>query len=103
MAEKVTFTNGNSTIIKLVADDGIITDGNRINKTSDKLQTASDKVNILLTGGELDEAKSVHFNFTNRKIHYLPAVINQQMISIRQQCKVPRHDSTRHGKLENTC
>jgi hypothetical protein len=37
--------------------------------------------------GQLKQAKSVHDNFTNKKVNYLPVSINQQIIPYENSAK----------------
>ena len=78
-----------ATIATFADDTAIIAEGNSIEEATEKLQTASDKVNCWTKRWriKLNEAKSVHVNFTNRKINYLPVVINQQLIPHENNAK----------------
>ena len=77
-------------VIATFADDtAIIAEGDTIEEATEKLQTATDKVNSWTKRWriKLNEGKSVHVNFTNRKTKYLPVVINRQAIPHENSAK----------------
>jgi hypothetical protein len=67
-----------ATIATFADDTAIIAEGDSIEEATGKLQSAIDKVNIWTKRWriKLNEAKSVHINFTNKKFNYLSVSIN---------------------------
>jgi predicted GIY-YIG superfamily endonuclease len=66
-----------------------LAEGHSIEEATGKEQSAIDKVNIWTKRWriKLNEAKSVHVNFTNKKVNYLPVSINQQIIPHENSAK----------------
>lgn len=71
-----------TTIATFADDTAIIAVGDSIEETTNKLQAATDKVNNWTKKWriKLNESKSMHVNFTNKKINHLPIVINQKTL-----------------------
>lgn len=71
-----------ATIATFADDTAIIAKGDTIEEATSKLQSAATKINNWTKKWrtKLNKAKSTYVNFTNRKINYIPMVINYQTI-----------------------
>lgn len=77
-------------VIATFADDtAIIVEGNSIEETTNNLQIATDKISTWTKKWRirLNEVKSVHVNYTNRRINYLPIVINGKTVPFANKAK----------------
>lgn len=78
------------TVMATFADDtSILARGHSIEESANKLQSAIDQVNTWTKKWriKLNESKSTHINFTNRKIDTLPVTINSQSIPYSNTAK----------------
>jgi 1,2-phenylacetyl-CoA epoxidase catalytic subunit len=63
-------------------DTAVMAVGENIEEATDKLQEAINAINSWTKQWHiiLNETKSVHVNFTNRKVRYIPVTINDNQI-----------------------
>lgn len=78
------------TVIATFADDtSILAKGHNIEESTAKLQSAINQINTWTKKWrvKLNETKSTHINFTNRRTDYVPVTINSQIIPYANTAK----------------
>lgn len=78
-----------TTIATFADDTAILATGNTAEEATKKLQRAVDKVSAWTKKWriKLNESKSTHVNFTNRKVTTIPVVINYETIPCNSEAK----------------
>jgi len=78
--------------------------GDSVEEATEKLQRAVDKVNNWTRKWliKLNEAKSVHVDFTNKRCQHIPITINDSHTSLKHS-EIPWHDDGCQAALEGTC
>ena len=72
----------NSTVATFADDTAILTVSNNNEESTVKLQTAINQIQKLTKNWhmQLNESKSVHINFTNRRLEHISVTINNQKV-----------------------
>jgi hypothetical protein len=72
----------NNTVATFADDTAILAAGSSNEEPTEKLQTAVDQMQKWTKKWRihLNESKSVHVNFTNRRFEHIPVNINNQMV-----------------------
>ena len=76
--------------------------GDSVEEATEKLQQAVDKVNNWTRKWliKLNEAKSVHVYFTNKRCQHVPITTNDKVIP---HSEIPWHDAGYQAALEGKC
>ena len=79
----------NSTVDTFADDTAILTLGNSNEESTGKLQTAINQIQKRTKKWhiQLNESKSVHINFTNRRLEHIPVTINNQTVPYANSAK----------------
>ena len=83
-------------------DTTIMAVGDSVEEATEKLQRTVDKINNWTTKWliKLNEAKSVHVDFTNKRCQHIPTTINGDVIPSPKHSKIPCHDAGFQAALE---
>ena len=94
-----------TTVATFADDTAIMAVGADVEEATEKLQQAADTINNWTKQWliKLNEDKSKHVNFTNKRCHYLPIHMNGKTVPHSQNSEVPWHDAGCQVALEGAC